>query len=206
MNDFSIGMALFDYIPVIFFTLGAIILLRDLRGKAQKNSYILLTVGVASVAVAGVLKATWKLLYAANVCNLVMFDELFFPLQSMGFLLAGVGMMTIVFPKSKKGTKLRAMEPSLLIMILLMVSGLAFLDAGLCVLAKKLKKRSSIVIFAVSFVCCLGMGYLSSKNFEKASMNWIAECVNFCGQCLFLLGIWMLHKAGLSKYNFEDQV
>ena len=36
MNDFSIGMALFDYIPVIFFALGAIILLRDMRGNPPR--------------------------------------------------------------------------------------------------------------------------------------------------------------------------
>ena len=92
---------------------------------------------------------------------------------------------------------------TLLIMILLMVSGLAFLDAGLCIVSKKLKKPVAIVCFVVSFVCCLGMGYLSSKDFEKASMNWIAEGVNFCGQGLFLLGTWMLHKAGLNSLELK---
>jgi glutamate-5-semialdehyde dehydrogenase len=43
------------------------------------------------------------------------------------------------------------------------------------------------------------MGYLSTKDFEEAAMNWIAEGVNFCGQGLFLLGAWMLHKAGLKQ-------
>lgn len=203
MNDFSIGMALFDYIPVIFFALGAFILLRDFHNKVRKDSYILFATGVIAVALAGTLKATWKLLYAAEICNLVIFDELFFPLQSMGFLLAGVGIMSILFFKSSKKPSLFAMEPSLLIMILLMVSGLGFLDAGLCILLKKLKKPALIAIFAVSFVCCLGMGYLSSKDFAKASMNWIAEFVNFFGQGLFLLGVWMLHKASLDKLELE---
>ena len=203
MNEFTIGMALFDYIPVIFFALGAFILLRDFHNKVRKDSYILFATGVIAVAVAGFLKATWKLLYAANICNIVMFDELFFPLQSMGFLLAGVGIMSILFFRSSKKPTLFGMEPSLLIMILLMVSGLGFLDAGLCILSKKLKKPALIAIFAVSFVCCLGMGYLSSKDFAKASMNWIAEFVNFFGQGLFLLGVWMLHKAGLDKLELE---
>jgi hypothetical protein len=85
-----------------------------------------------------------------------------------------------------------------------MVAGLGLMDAGLCVLAKKMKKPLVIVVFAFSFVCCLGMGYLSTKDFEKASMNWIAEGVNFCGQGLFLLGAWMLHKAGLEKLKIEQ--
>jgi hypothetical protein len=46
---------------------------------------------------------------------------------------------------------------------------------------------------------CLGMGYLSSRNFEKASMNWIAEGVNAVGQLAFLAGCRILHGAGLDK-------
>ena len=203
MNDFTVGMALFDYIPVIFFALGALILLLDLKGKTRKDSYVLFAIGVAAVALAGLLKATWKLLYAAKICNIVMFDELFFPLQSVGFLLAGVGIMAMLYFKSNKKNSLFSMEPSLLLMILLMVSGLGFLDAGLCILSKKLKKPALIAIFAVSFVCCLGMGYLSSKDFAKASMNWIAEIVNFFGQGLFLLGVYLLHKAGLKDITLE---
>ena len=111
--------------------------------------------------------------------------------------------MLILFLKPTSKAKLNAMEPTLLIMILLMVSGLAFLDTGLCIVSKKLKKPVAIVCFIVSFVCCLGMGYLSSKDFEKASMNWIAEGVNFCGQGLFLLGVWMLHKSGLNTLELK---
>lgn len=204
MNEFSIGMALFDYIPVIFFAIGSIILIRDLKDKSRKESFILFKLGVVAVILAGFLKATWKLLYAAKIADITMFDELFFPLQSTGFLLAGVGIMSILYYKSSKKATFFAMEPSLLLMILLMVSGLGFLDAGLCIISKRLKRPVAIAIFAASFVCCLGMGYLSSKNFEKASMNWIAEGVNFCGQGLFLLGVWMLHKAGLDTLKLRE--
>ena len=201
--EFTIGMALFDYIPVIFFALGAFILLRDFYKRVNQLAYMILATGVAAVAIAGALKATWKLLYAAEICDIAIFNKMFFPTQSIGFLLAGLGMMLILFLKPTNKAKLSAMEPTLLIMILLMVSGLAFLDAGLCIVSKKLKKPVAIVCFIVSFVCCLGMGYLSSKDFEKASMNWIAEGVNFCGQGLFLLGTWMLHKAGLNTLELK---
>ena len=48
--------------------------------------------------------------------------------------------------------------------------------------------------------------YLSTKDFENASMNWIAEGVNFCGQGLFLLGTCMLHKAGLADLKLEKDI
>jgi hypothetical protein len=44
------------------------------------------------------------------------------------------------------------------------------------------------------------MGYLSSKNFDQAYMNWAAEGINIVGQGLLYLGCRILHKAGLSKF------
>ena len=206
MNDFSVGMALFDYIPVIFFALGAVILLRDLYNKMSKGAFALFAAGVIDVTMAGFLKATWKLLYAGAKIDISALNAMFFPVQSIGFLLAGIGII-VMLSKKQKGTKTLSVVPVVSItfpyLVLVMVAGLGLMDAGLCILAKKLKKPAVIVIFVLSFVCCLGMGYLSTKDFEKASMNWIAEGVNFCGQGLFLLGAWMLHKAGLSEYKLE---
>lgn len=196
MHDFSVGMALFDYIPVLFFAIGAIILIGDLYNKMSKLVFTIFASGVVNVILAGFFKATWKLLVASGIDGFDKLDAMFFPLQTVGFLFAGVAIVMMLAGKKKAHL---AMEPLTLICIIGMVGGLACLDAGLCVLAKKLKKPVAIVIFAVSFVCCLGMGYLSSKDFTEASMNWIAEFVNFFGQGLFLLGAWMLHKAGLKE-------
>jgi hypothetical protein len=196
MHDFSVGMALFDYIPVLFFAIGAIILIGDLYNKMSKLVFTIFASGVVNVMLAGFLKATWKLLVASGIDGFDKLDAMFFPVQTLGFLFAGVAIVMMLAGKKKAHL---AMEPLTLICIIGMVGGLACLDAGLCVLAKKLKKPVAIAIFAVSFVCCLGMGYLSSKDFTEASMNWIAEFVNFFGQGLFLLGAWMLHKAGLKE-------
>ena len=214
MNDFSVGMALFDYIPVIFFAIGAIILLRDLYNKMSKGAFALFAAGVIDVTMAGFLKATWKLLYAGAKMDISAFNAMFFPVQSIGFLLAGIGIITMLTHKqNEKGTKLHSAAPLVPVvsitfpyLVLVMVAGLGLMDAGLCVISKKLKKPWIIVIFVLSFVCSLGMGYLSTKDFENASMNWIAEGVNFCGQGLFLLGAWMLHKAGLADLKLEKDI
>ena len=84
-----------------------------------------------------------------------------------------------------------------------MVAGLGMLDAALCVLSVKLKKPALIAFFAVSFVCSMGMGYLSTRDFSQASMNWIAEGVNALGQCALLLGVGLLHKRGLAALKLE---
>ena len=200
MPEFSVGMALFDYIPVIFFAIGAIILINDLYNKMSKYVFAIFACGVMNVMLAGFFKATWKLLVACGVSGFDKLDAMFFPVQTLGFLFAGIAVVLMLAGGKKKHM---AMEPLTLICIIGMVGGLAMLDTGLCIISKKLKKPAAIAIFAVSFVCCLGMGYLSSKDFDKASMNWIAEFVNFFGQGLFLLGTWMLHKAGLESLELD---
>ena len=80
-----------------------------------------------------------------------------------------------------------------------MCTGLLLLDVALCMISKKLKKSWVMVLFILSFVCSLGMGYLSSQDFTQASMNWIAEGVNILGQGTLLAGVIILRKAGLEE-------
>lgn len=207
MNDFSISMALADYIPVILFAAAAFILLRDLYAFMSKDAFALFSAGVINVAIAGALKATWKLLYAAGICNFEALDHMFFPVQSIGFLLAGVGILLALCKKQHKAALMAAAPPvfsGTFVFVGLMVAGLGIMDTVLCILSVKLKRPYLIAIFAFSFVCSLCMGYLSSQDFAQASMNWIAEGVNVAGQGTLLLGVILLHKGGLATLNQKD--
>ena len=206
MNDFSVSMALVDYIPVIFFAIASVILLRDLYNKMSKGAFALFSAGVIDVTLAGALKATWKLLYALGVCNFEALDHMFFPVQSIGFLLAGVGILAMLAHRQTKASVLAVAPPvfsGTFVFVGLMVAGLGIMDVVLCILSVKRKKPALIAIFALSFVCSLCMGYLSSQNFAEASMNWIAEGVNVVGQGSFLLGSILLHKSGLSDLKLH---
>lgn len=200
--DFTVPMALVDYIPVVFFALASFILMNDLYGRMSKWGFALLASGVAFVAIAGALKATWKLLYASGVCDFAPLNAMFFPVQSIGFLLAGAGMLTLVC-KNRKNTALFAVVPPVFkgtfVFVGLMVAGLGLMDSVLCIIAAKMKKPWLILVFVLSFVCSLGMGYLASKDFAEAAMNWIAEGVNVVGQGSLLVGVYLLHKNGLSE-------
>ena len=218
VKHFSVDMALVDYIPVICFAIGAIILLRDLYNKMSKGAFALFSAGVIDVTMAGALKATYKLLYALGVCDFTKLDAMFFPVQSIGFLLAGLGVVAMLTHRQEEKklnsvalpvmlVAMTAVAPEVFtgtfVFVGLMVAGLGLLDVALCVLAKKLGKPGLIALFAFSFVCCLGMGYLSSKDFAEASMNWIAECVNVVGQGTFLAGAIALHKSGLAELSLK---
>lgn len=206
MNDFSVPMALVDYIPVIFFAVAAIILLRDLYNKMSKGAFALFSAGVIDVTLAGALKATWKLLYAAQACDFEALNHMFFPVQSIGFLLAGIGILAMLVHKQTKASVFAVVPPvftGTFVFVGLMVAGLGVMDFVLCALAVKLKKPWLITIFVISFICSLCMGYLSSQNFAQAAMNWIAEGVNVVGQGTLLAGVVLLHKNGLAALKLH---
>ena len=201
-------MALVDCIPVIFFAIAAVILQRDLYNKMSKGAFALFAAGTINVTCAGALKATWKLLYALGVCDFEALNAMFFPVQSIGFLLAGIGILAMLTHKQSKSTALAVAPPvfsGTFVFVGLMVAGLGIMDTVLCILAGKLKKPALIAIFVISFVCSLCMGYLSSQDFAEASMNWIAEGVNVIGQGTLLLGVCLLHKYGLADYKIREE-
>ena len=195
-------MALVDYIPVVLYCISAVILLRYFYDRMSRGAFALLSAGMIMSIMAGLFKATWKLLFALEVCDFDRLNKSFFPLQSVGFLLAGIALMLMVFTR-QKGTSLHSAAPAVFagtgVFIALMVLGLCGMFLGLSVEAKRRKKKSAMVLFIITFVFMLMMGYLSSKNFEKASMNWISEGVNVMGWSIFLMGSRILSGAGKEK-------
>ena len=194
--DFTIEMALVEYIPVAFFAIAAIILMGDLKNKMSTLVFAIFTIGVADIAIAGACKATWKLIYASSQVDITFLNKMFFPTQSMGFLLAGLGLLIMIIQKKNKG---EVRHYSTMGYIAIMVTGLALVDIVLCILSAKLKKKGTMVLFILSFICSMCMGYLSSQDFTEAIWNWIAEGINVVGQGTLLLGVVMLHKNGLKE-------
>lgn len=201
----TIPMALVDYIPVIFFALSGMMLLRGLYKAMSKGAYALLAAGVMMVVCAGFFKATWKLLYAANICDFERLNQVFFPMQATGFVLAGLAMVSLLAFRQNRvysAAAVPAVFSGTMIFVGMMVLGAVGLCGSLAVIARRMKKTAAMVLFIVAFVFMMGMGYLSSKDFADPNMNWIAEGVNVVGQLAMLLGVNMLMKAGLA--DVED--
>lgn len=197
----TIPMALVDYIPVIFFAMSGVLLLRGLYKAMSKGAYALLAAGVLMIACAGFFKATWKLLYAANICDFERLNQVFFPMQATGFVLAGLAMVSLLLCRQHKAYSVAAVPAvfsGTMIFVGMMVLGAVGLCGSLVVIAKRMKKPAAVVLFIVAFFFMMGMGYLSSKDFADPNMNWIAEGVNVVGQLALLLGVNTLMKAGLA--------
>jgi len=204
MYNFTVPMALMDFVPVIFFGITAVILLRDLYNKMFKGAYALLAAGAVNVFLAGFCKAAWKLLYAANICDFVALEEMFMPVNSLGLLFVGLSLIGMLIWKRKSA--MLSVAPvaftSSMPFIMMMVVGLGGLCAGLSVLAAKIKKAPVMLLFILSFVCAMAMGYMSTKDSTQAWVNWVEQSLNTVSQLCLMLGVIALHKSGLKDWTW----
>ncbi len=202
MEQFSVPMALTDFIPVILFGIAAVILQRDLYVKMPKYAFACLAAGSIDAFLAGFLKALWKLLYALGLCDFAVLNTMFLPVQSLGLLLTGLSLVLMLCVKKKAITILAAAPPlfkGTFVFVAMMVLGLGAICASLSVIAVRLKKKGLIIVFVLCFFCYMSMGYLASREGNSALMNWIEQGVNTVGQILLLAGVLILHKAGMKE-------
>ena len=202
MYEFSVPMALADFVPVALFAVAAVLMQRDLYNKMPKYAYACFAAGCVDVFLAGFLKALWKLLYAMNLCDFHVLNTMFLPVQSIGLLLTGFGLILML--TSRRSAALAVAPPvfaGTFVFIAMMVAGLGTMCASLGIVAARMKKKGLIVLFVLTFLCYMAMGYLASRDGSSVAMNWIEQGVNTLGQALLLCGVVSLHRAGLRELD-----
>ena len=200
MYEFTVPMALADFVPVFLFGISGVLMQRDLYNKMPKYAFACFAAGVVNIFMAGFLKALWKLLYAMGVCDFHVLNTMFLPTQSLGFLLAGLGILIMMGQRKK--VMLAAAPPlfsGTFLFVGMMVLGLGAICGSLATLAVRMKKKALVPVFFLCFLCYMSMGYLASRDSASVALNWIEQGVNILGQILLLWGVLSLHRAGLRE-------
>lgn len=88
METYTLGLALEDFVPVLFSSIGLYLIGRMVT-RVDVRLGKMATIGWVLVSVGGFLKATWKLIMAATQTqtNIVWFDKGMFMWMSVGFTL-----------------------------------------------------------------------------------------------------------------------
>ena len=60
-----------------------------------------------------------------------------------------------------------------------------------------------MILFILSFLCAMAMGYMSSKDSTLALVNWVEQSINTVSRLCLMLGVIALHKAGLKDCTWE---
>ncbi len=200
MNGITVTMAIVDFVPVVMFFAATVILQRDLYNKMVKGAFALLAAGSIIVFLGGFYKAVWKLLYAMNICDFKALNYAFFPIQAPGFVLIFLGLTGLRKMSFGSVTALSVapvVYESNLIFILFQVVGFGGIQYCMIRISLFMKKKLPVVLFVLSFIFILGMGYLGAKFDDSSNMHWLAQMTNILGEGSFLLGVVLLHKAGL---------
>ena len=203
MNEFVVPLALTDFIPVILFAIAAVIMQRDYYDRMPKYAFACFAAGCVNAFLAGFLKALWKLLYALNICDFQLLNTMFLPVQSIGLMLMGFGLMLML---SNRRAALAVAPPiftGTFVFIAMMVLGLGAMCACLSVIAVRMKKKRLLIVFGAIFLCYMAMGYLASRDGSSAVMNWVEQGINTLGQALLLFSVVKLHRC-LQKQASEE--
>ena len=202
MYNVSVPMALMDFVPVVFFGISAAILRRDLFNKMSRQIFSLFSAGTFFIFMAGLLKATWKLLYAANICDFQVINTMFMPTQSIGFLLTGAAVVMMLAGKKAPVMAVPPVFGGTMVFIPMMVLGLGAMITVLSVLAAKLRKKPIMILFVLSFLASMAMGGMATQDSTLSWVNWVEQSLNCVGQGALVLGVVMLDRAGLREYKW----
>ncbi len=212
--EYSLALALEDYLPVIFSIIGVSLIARAIW-RLDRGLGAMAFVGVGLMAVGGVLKATWKLLMALNGADIPLFSQALFPMIAPGFTLITVAVYSYTRQlRGKAGLRWPWLAP--LIIIGLFGGGSALIAANggpwrvplimlatianvtllllLAVGAWKRNMRPLAVVFVVVLLVIIGMSQMATNVPQTIAMQWFEQIAQTLAQLAFCLGVWQLTR------------
>ena len=194
MNEgYSLGLALFDFIPNIAFLIGAYFLVRLVLMERGSKCGRMAMAGTLLVFLGGTLKATWKLLYATGTADIQWMSQIQFVLLAPGFLAMLVAIVLMARGQRESGKlPLLAMAawkiPFLAVMTICSIGA----QGVLTYIAFRRGARIAGALFALAVLCTFGMGGLASGE-QTVAKQWIEESINSVGQISFAVGCYRLY-------------
>lgn len=201
-GNYSIIMAIVDFLPVLFYFLAAWLVAKDLYPHVGRTAYGFLAAGSLMCFIGGAFKALWKLLFCFGI-NYPAFFTSFFPMQAPGFMLYFVGLI-IAMKELKKGKGKNGLNMVTAATVTSSVPLLAFQSIGsvgslvcLSILGFRNKNTLAGICFILSIVFLFGMVGLSATiDSTLGWANWLEQGVNTIGQVFFYVGARKMHKKG----------
>lgn len=210
MKDYTIALALFDYVPIAFTALGMYWLCQSEIFKFPTVRK-LAVIGAGLIISGGLLKASWKLIVASTGEHIVWMNNSLFILMAPGFTLLSFALLirhsqsvrlripiaiTSIPPLVALTIFLTNPEQRLWFFWLLTVVTLAntIVIFMLARVGWETKDRIISVLYILSFVGTLSLSGLARIPEQTAALQWIEESINAVAQGLFFIGSLRLNK------------
>ena len=217
METYTLGLALEDFLPVIFSSAGfwliATMLVRiDAQiGRMAQVGWLLVTIG-------GALKAIWKLIMALTngATDIVFFDKSLFVWLSIGFILLSYAISyawRILYDNNPRtriwlwpaivialnfGGALATGFPDAsistwrFIYLGMMTIGNVVIAAMLIAQARRQGQMSVAVLFALNIIVVFALSGMARIPDQTIALQWTEQILNTIGQAAFLYAAYML--------------
>lgn len=215
MENLGLGLALFDYLPVLVAALGYY-LLADLLARPLPASRPLLLLGFALVALGGLCKATWKLILVLAGVDIGWLDSLLFICMAPGMVLLAMHTLSagshwrggVALAKPGRASLL-VIVPVLAVAAALAVSqsegrawffvllySAALANLAMIILLIRLswgwEQRLTATLFVLSALLTLSLSWLARFAADSLPLQWLAESVNLLATGSFAVAVWRL--------------
>jgi len=193
METYPLALALFDFVPVTLFLVGAFFLVRIALQMHGSSCGRMAMAGSFLVFLGGFLKATWKLLYTTNVADLRWMSEVQFALVALGFLALLVSVILMAKGRQSPAVLLLGIAPWKIPLLVIMTLSSMGAQGILAYLSFRRRVPLAAAGFIVAFLCLVAMGSMASSE-QTIAKQWIEETINTIGQMGFLLGTILLDR------------
>lgn len=218
MLEFTLPLALFNFLPVGLTGLALVLLVRllsDLRPDLGKW----LVAGAVLVVAGGLSKASWKLLATLTGQDVVWLANALFPLIGPGFfLLAALAWLAFHRRRSDPGSHTVLVWALVLIGLACVVAAvrswglevprgwfLPFMlltslgNLGLMVLlirrAWQVRQRAGVVLLLLNVVVVFGLQPIAMAGADTLALHWLEQAMTTLGAAALAAAVWLLLRA-----------
>lgn len=196
-ETYPLTLALYDFVPVAFFLVGAIFLVRTATQMCGVRCGRFATVGSLLVFLGGFLKAIWKLLFSTGVGDFQLLSESQFVLLAPGFLVLLVVVIWMarterMVSESKDAIVLAIATWKIPFLIFMTLASMG-VQGILTYTSFRRGEKLAATGFIVAFLCLVGMGAMASGE-QTLARQWIEQSTNTVGQFGFMLGSILLYR------------
>lgn len=185
------ALAIFDFVPVIFFLIGAIYLIRIASRMCGMRCRRLAIVGSLLIFLGGFLKALWKLLVTTGVGDFQLMSEIQFALVAPGFVLLLIVVIWIARSEGKQAEGKDILTPAIAAWKIPLLIVMTLASMGVMGILTYISFRHDAKLaaagFIVAFLCLVGMGSMASGE-QTLARQWIEQSINSLGQLGFMIG------------------
>lgn len=215
MNDYTIGLALYDFLPALF-TGVALYCLAIMVSRTAPESRWLAYLGGGLVVTAGVLKASWKLVVATSGQDVVLLSEAMFPLMGPGFALVAFAVWSSVRRANGRTTPRHLGKVALGVVavacvlafystviagnergyfpVFLMVASVANVVLSVLLIREALRhgRRGAALLFFVNIAMVFALQPIAAMAEPSIAMHWFEQTLTSGGAAAFALASWLL--------------